>query len=228
MTATWGIFFIMFTGLIQCTGTIKAFSPRGREATLTIDSTFDSFVLGESIAINGVCLSVTQFNGHAFSVFASAETLQVSGVGELKTGTMVNLEKALTLSTPLGGHLVSGHVDTRVRVVERVTETEASRFRFAMPKSSELAHQIAAKGSVAIDGVSLTVNRVTDDYFEVMVIPITLGHTTLGRLSAGTTVNLETDILAKYVARHLNNTEVQNPKGDAISMELLTRNGFMR
>lgn len=217
----------MFTGLIQCIGKINAYTPRGTEAVLKIQSNFSEFTRGESIAINGACLSVTDFNGSEFSVFASAETLQVSGIGQLRAGAEVNLEKALTLSTPLGGHLVTGHVDTRVRLLQRINETEASRFRFSLPDAVELSQQIAPKGSVTIDGVSLTVNQVTDEYFEVMIIPVTLTHTTLNRLSTGMLVNMETDILAKYIARRLDNTEKKNPE-NGVSIEMLMQNGFMR
>jgi riboflavin synthase len=217
----------MFTGLIQCIGKIRTITPRGSEATLTIESDFNSFQLGESIAINGTCLSVTDFSASAFTVFASVETLQVTGMAQMQPGTAVNLEKALTLSTPLGGHLVTGHVDTRVRVIDRINHTAASQFRFALPESAELRSQIASKGSVTIDGVSLTVNAVSSEDFEVMIIPVTLAHTTLGHLKPGRSVNLETDILAKYIARRLSSEDQPQPPSD-ISMDLLTKNGFMR
>ncbi len=217
----------MFTGLIQCIGKIRAITPRGKEATLTIESDFRSFQLGESIAINGTCLSVTDFTDSTFTVFASVETLQVTGMARMQTGAPVNLEKALTLSTPLGGHLVTGHVDTRVRVLEKIIQTAASRFRFSLPDSAELQSQIAPKGSVTIDGVSLTVNTVRDDDFEVMVIPVTLSHTTLGNLQPGMSVNLETDILAKYISRKLSR-DSGSVGATGVSMEMLIQNGFMR
>ncbi|MBN2716955.1 MAG: riboflavin synthase [Deltaproteobacteria bacterium] len=217
----------MFTGLIQCVGKVNLFTPRGSEATLSIASGYTTFEHGESIAINGTCLSVSSFKGNTFTVFASAETLRISGIGRLRPGASVNLEKALTLSTPLGGHLVTGHVDTRVRLLERIGETEAARFRFELPESGTLRHQIASKGSVAIDGVSLTVNQVTDTFFEVMIIPVTLQHTTLQTLEVGMPVNLETDILAKYVSRRLEGGDTSH-RNDGISMEMLMQNGFMR
>ncbi|MBN2527520.1 MAG: riboflavin synthase [Deltaproteobacteria bacterium] len=217
----------MFTGLIQCIGKVKAFTQRGAEASLTIDSDFQTFTYGESIAINGACLSVTEFSGSTFSVFASRETLQISGIGNLLAGTAVNLEKALTLSTPLGGHLVAGHVDAWVRVLGRIRENAASRFQFALPDSEELKYQIAPKGSVTIDGVSLTVNAVTDTMFEVMIIPVTLQHTTLGNLNTGDMVNIETDILAKYITRRFDNPQYK-AENNGVSMALLMQNGFMR
>lgn len=218
---------IMFTGLIQCIGKIASQRQSGKEAVIAIDSEFDSFQLGESIAINGACLSVTDFHGKQFSVFASRETLELAGVGSMSPGKNVNLEKALTLSTPLGGHLVTGHVDARVKVIQRTTETEAVRFRFTLPEQHELKHQIAAKGSIAIDGVSLTVNEVSDTYFETMIIPITLGHTTLSMIRQGDSVNLETDVIAKYIARKLDGEKNRTRTTD-ISMETLLTNGFMR
>ncbi|MBN2342746.1 MAG: riboflavin synthase [Deltaproteobacteria bacterium] len=217
----------MFTGLIQCIGEIASKRHQGNEAVISVRSKFASLMLGESIAVNGACLSVTGFRGTEFDVFASRETLDVTSIGSLTNGAKVNLEKAVTLSTPLGGHLVTGHVDTRVQLLHRHTENEAVRFQFALPESPELTQQIAPKGSIALDGVSLTVNTVHTQFFEVMIIPITLEHTTLAGLQKGALVNLETDILAKYVSRRLDG-ETNKPNGSDISLETLLQNGFMR
>lgn len=217
----------MFTGLIQCVGQIANISQQGNEAQLRISADFESYQLGESIAVNGACLSVTSFTDGQFTVFASSETLAITGLTKRPKGARVNLEKALTLQTPLGGHLVTGHVDTRVSLLAKQVDKSAALYRFSLPLQTDLKYQIAPKGSATIDGVSLTVNRVLEENFEVMIIPITLAHTTLGELSLGTLVNLETDVLAKYIARKIDG-EQATPKSADISVDVLTRNGFMR
>ena len=214
----------MFTGLIQDIGTVTSLSRGGVDARITIRTVFDQIVPGESIAVMGACLSVTAFDTGWFTAFASMETLDKTGLGSLGPGSRVNLERALNVGAPLGGHLVSGHVDARISLVDRGSFGDAVKLIFSLP-APPLDRQIAPKGSVALDGVSLTVNDVFDDRFEVMIIPITLKETTLYDLKKGDKINLETDVLAKYIARQL-----EGPKttGSDISLALLERAGFMR
>ena len=148
---------IMFTGLIQDIGTVVTLSRSRTDARLTVRTRFDGFVLGESIAVMGACLSVTAFETNRFTAFASMETLDKTGLGALHPGAPVNLERALKIGDPLGGHLVSGHVDARITLMDRRSAGDAERLTFSLP-DAPLDRQIAPKGSIALDGVSLTVN----------------------------------------------------------------------
>jgi riboflavin synthase len=192
----------MFTGIITDLGRVRRLH-RGDLAELTIATAFDTSAipLGASIACSGVCLTVVGVAPGEFSVQASAETLACSTIGEWEEGTPVNLEKSLRIGDELGGHLVAGHVDGIARIGERRPEAESVRFVFEAPE--ELASFIAPKGSVAIDGVSLTVNEVSGARFGVNIIPHTLGCTNFGRASPGQRMNLEIDLIARYVARLL-------------------------
>jgi riboflavin synthase len=192
----------MFTGIITDLGRVRRLH-RGDLAELTIATAFDTSAipLGASIACSGVCLTVVGVAPGEFSVQASAETLACSTIGEWEEETPVNLEKSLRIGDELGGHLVAGHVDGIVWISERRPEAESVRFVFAAPE--ELASFIAPKGSVAIDGVSLTVNEVSGARFGVNIIPHTLGCTNFGRASPGQRMNLEIDLIARYVARLL-------------------------
>ncbi|WP_407276219.1 riboflavin synthase [Halothiobacillus sp. DCM-1] len=194
----------MFTGIIQAVGTLAALTPRGGDVSLTLDAAaldLSAVQLGDSIAVNGVCLTVTARNRQQFSVDCSRETLKLTTLGQLRPGARVNLEKALTLATPLGGHLVSGHVDGLARVESREEEARATSFWLRAP--DELAHYIAKKGSVTIDGVSLTVNEVEGARFRLTIIPHTLAQTIMGEYLSGTQVNLEIDVVARYLERLL-------------------------
>ena len=192
----------MFTGIITDLGRVRRLH-RGDLAELTIATAFDTSAipLGASIACSGVCLTVVGVAPGEFSVQASAETLACTTIGEWEEGTSVNLEKSLRVGDELGGHLVAGHVDGIARIGERRPEAESVRFVFEAPE--ELASFIAPKGSVAIDGVSLTVNEVSGARFGVNIIPHTLGCTNFGRASPGQRMNLEIDLIARYVARLL-------------------------
>ena len=214
----------MFTGLIQNVGTLINVVSRGKEAEVHVATTLDEFILGESIAVMGACLSVTHFEPGRFSAFASEETLEKTGLGQLRPGARVNLERALRVGEPLGGHLVTGHVDARVRLLSQTPIGKAKRLAISLPPGP-LDTQIAPKGSVALDGISLTVNDVSGDHFDVMVIPLTLNHTTLGSSNPGDFLNIETDVLAKYVARQF---QTNKNGGGGIDVDLLTRSGFMR
>ena len=195
----------MFTGIITDVGRVRRLR-RGELLELTIATAFDTaaITIGASIACSGACLTVVAVEPGAFAVQASAETLTCTTLGDWVEGTPVNLEKSLRLGDELGGHLVLGHVDGTARIVERRPEAESVRFAFEAPE--ELAPFIAPKGSVALDGVSLTVNEVARNRFGVNIIPHTLACTNLGSLQAGQRMNLEVDLIARYVARLLRQT----------------------
>jgi riboflavin synthase len=195
----------MFTGIITDVGRVR-WLRRGELLELTIATAFDTLAvpLGASIACSGACLTVVAVEPGGFSVQASVETLTCTTLGEWEEGTPVNLEKSLRIGDELGGHLVLGHVDGIARIVERRPEAESIRFVFEAPE--ELVPFIAPKGSVALDGVSLTVNEVAQDRFGVNIIPHTLACTNLGSLRTGQRMNLEIDLIARYVARLLGRT----------------------
>jgi riboflavin synthase len=192
----------MFTGIIQAVGHVAALVPRGTDVELQIDAgdlSLSGARLGDSISVAGVCLTVTRLEGQRFHADVSGETLSVTVLGELKAGSPVNLEPALRAGDALGGHMVSGHVDGIGTLVERHTDGRSERFEFEAP--AQLARYIARKGSICIDGVSLTVNDVAGARFGVNLIPHTLSVTTLATLQAGSRVNLEVDLVARYLER---------------------------
>jgi riboflavin synthase len=193
----------MFTGLVVGMGRLVAREDRGPGARLRIQAHLygGPLAVGESIAVDGCCLSVAGVLADAFEVDATAETLARTTLGQVALGGSVNLERSLAVGDRLGGHLVTGHVDGVGGLVERRLVGEAAVMTFALPP--ELAKFVAKKGSVAVNGVSLTVNAVDALRFEVMLIPITLEATNLGRLAPGDRVNLEVDLIARYVARLL-------------------------
>jgi riboflavin synthase len=192
----------MFTGIITDIGTIEAVDATG-DTRLTVASVLadDALDIGASIACAGVCLTVVERGAGRFAVSASAETRAKTTLGGWRPGTRINLERALKMGDEMGGHIVFGHVDAVARIVAVEDDGQSRRFVFEAPE--HLAHLFAAKGSVALDGVSLTVNEVDGTRFGVNVIPYTLTATTFGRAAAGDEVNLEADMLARYVARIL-------------------------
>lgn len=199
----------MFTGLIEGVGSIAALEPRGGDMRLRITVgtlAFDGVSLGESIAVSGVCLTVIEFDAGSFLADASNETLSLTTLGGLKTGQAVNLERAVRPTDRLGGHLVSGHVDGVGRVLSIHDDARAQRWRFAAPQA--LLKYIATKGSICVDGVSLTVNAVDGEGFEVALIPHTVAHTAFSTTAVGDAVNLEVDLVARYVERLLSAREV--------------------
>ncbi|MDR1045610.1 MAG: riboflavin synthase [Candidatus Adiutrix sp.] len=214
----------MFTGLTLGQGEISRRLPKGPEFDLGLSADFDwrpSLEPGESIAVSGVCLTVTSISGpRGFTAFASAETLKHTTLGRARR---VNLERALALGDRLGGHLVSGHVDGPGTV--RSIEKAAASLRYRFGAGRELMPLIVPKGSIAIDGVSLTVNEVDENSFTVNLIPHTARITTLGLLAPGDAVNLETDLIGKYVQR-LMNFQGQERPAEGLTLELLARNGF--
>jgi riboflavin synthase len=192
----------MFTGIVGDLGRVKRLR-RGELLELTVATHFDTAAIeiGASIACSGACLTVVSVEPGAFSAQASAETLASTTIGEWREGTPVNLERSLRLGDELGGHLVSGHVDGVARIVERRPEAQSVRFTFEAPTA--LMPYIAPKGSVTLDGVSLTVNEVSGNRFGVNIVPHTLACTNLGEVRAGQSMNLEVDMIARYVARLL-------------------------
>ena len=193
----------MFTGIIEQVGTISAVEPLGDSVRLTIDAPaiLDGVVLGDSIAVNGVCLTVAEHTATTFTADCMQETLDRSNLGELHVGSPVNLERAALVNARIDGHIVQGHVDATTTLTSRNSSEHWDVLRFALPPT--LARYIVEKGSIAINGTSLTVSALDDDYFEVSLIPITLRDTIFGKLAVGGTVNLEVDVLAKYVERNL-------------------------
>jgi riboflavin synthase len=216
----------MFTGIVATVGRITQLAKRGDAMRMAIDSgslDLSDVALGDSIAVSGPCLTVVEFGARHFAVDVSSETLARTTLGARQVGDAVNMEKALRLTDRLGGHLVSGHIDGIGTVVKREPQNEYIRWVVRVP--SELSHYLAFKGSVAIDGVSLTVNAVDGDTFDVLTIPHTLERTTLGRLSAGAAVNIEVDLIARYIERLLSKSAAP-AAGSGISLDSLVEAGF--
>jgi len=210
----------MFTGLIEEVGEIESVraTATGRDVTVRAPAVATAAQIGDSIAVSGVCLTVVALGRGSFACHAGAETLARTTAGDWQRGRRVNLEQALQVGARLGGHFVQGHVDCVGVCTERGTRGETTEFSFGLP--AEQAVYLAEKGSVTVDGVSLTVTRVSGSAFSVAIIPHTLGHTTLDDLRAGTPVNLEVDILAKYVRRAMG----LEPQG--MTEEFLRQHGF--
>ncbi|WP_440996566.1 riboflavin synthase [Arhodomonas sp. SL1] len=215
----------MFTGIIQTLGRVARMGAVDGGRRLAIEAAglgLDTVGIGDSIAVNGCCLTAVRIDGETFEADVSSESLERTTLGALAVDDAVNLEKALTLSTPLGGHLVSGHVDGLGEVAWRRAEGRSERWRFAAP--ARLARYIAEKGSICIDGVSLTVNAVEGSEFEVNIVPHTAAVTTLGDRAAGDAVNLEVDLIARYLERLMGGDH--RPAGSTITREFLRRHGY--
>lgn len=192
----------MFTGIVQSVGEVRSVTPHGGDIELVIAAPglgLEHVAIGDSLCVSGCCLTVTRLDAQSFAADVSRETLQVTTLDEWRAGRRVNLEKALCAGQPLGGHYVTGHVDGIAQVVTFAQDSRSIRVEFESPPA--LARYIARKGSVCIDGVSLTVNEVSQARFAVNLIPHTLEVTTLRECRAGTRVNLEVDIIARYVER---------------------------
>ena len=211
----------MFTGIIQAKGSITALERRGGDVRLSVQSTglpFASYEVGESIAVNGVCLTAVVLRDDGFDTDVSVETLDVTNLGGLGISSTINLEPSLALGDRLGGHLVSGHVDC-LGTVRRV-ESDARSVRLEIEMPAELARYVAKKGSVTVDGVSLTVNAVAGTVFEVNIIPHTAEVTIIGDYAVRSTVNIEVDLLARYLERLLSKDE------HCVTMEFLKEHGY--
>jgi riboflavin synthase len=211
----------MFTGLVSDMGAVERIVPRQGGARLTLRPramAVDALVLGESVACSGVCLTVVERGGGLVSFDAVPETLARTTIGGWRPGALVNLERALALGDRLGGHLVQGHVDAVGEVVSRAAEGQGARLAIALPPA--IAPLVAEKGSIAVDGVSLTVATAARDRFEVALIPETLARTTFGEARPGTKVNLEADVIARHVAR------LREFAGPGVSGDDLARWGY--
>ncbi|MEE9342381.1 MAG: riboflavin synthase [Gammaproteobacteria bacterium] len=217
----------MFTGIIESVGRVAGIESQGNDLRLWIETgklDLSDVMLGDSLATNGVCLTAVTLPGNGFWADVSGETLQHTTLGRLTIGDSVNLEKALTPASRLGGHMVSGHVDGVGKVVKRWTDGRSERFRLQAPVG--LARYIASKGSVCIDGISLTVNKVEGVEFELNVVPHTLAETTIGVFQEGRQFNLEVDIIARYLERLLTGDHADQVS-DTVDMDLLRRSGFL-
>jgi riboflavin synthase len=217
----------MFTGIIEELGRVRHLEKRGDGARLLIEagSIMEGTREGDSIAVNGVCLTAVDVRAGSFSADGSAETLQRSTLGRLRAGSVVNLERAVTPSTRLGGHIVQGHVDGRGRFLGATEHGGSWTIRIAYPP--ELARYLVFKGSVSVEGISLTVAALADDYFEIAVIPKTWEVTNLSHLRPNTEVNLEADIIAKYVERLLaGQPNSQTQPASSLTMEKLADLGY--
>lgn len=217
----------MFTGIVEAVGTLTAITPKGEDISISVDAgalDMSDVKLGDSIATNGVCLTVVAFDDHSYSADLSLETLKKSGFAHYKVGDKVNLEKAMLPTTRFGGHIVSGHVDGVGEIVERNTVGRAIEFWVAIP--SELSRYIAEKGSVTVDGISLTVNDLRKNAFKLTIVPHTSQETTIDQFQVGSKVNLEVDVLARYLERLLQGGREAEQPESRITMEFLQQNGF--
>ncbi len=219
----------MFTGIIEAIGQIKSIDNCNGDVRLRIASgklDLSDVVLGDSIAVNGVCLTAVELPGDGFVADVSRETLSLTSLGQLKSGSEVNLEKALTLATRLGGHMVSGHVDGLGNVISR--EEDARSLRFVIEAPRELAKYIVHKGSITVDGASLTVNGVDGARFELNIVPHTLQETIMSGYRKGRQVNLEVDLIARYLERLLLGEKAAEPTAaQGVSQEQLFNAGFI-
>jgi len=222
----------MFTGIAAAMGSVRRLTLRGKDALLDVDTSLkmDDVRIGDSICVSGVCLTVTALREGGFTADVSAETLSRTTLKTLKAGDPVNLEKALRIGDRLGGHIVLGHVDDVGRVIEKTVRSQSIAFGFEI--NPELGRYVVAKGSITVDGISLTVNRCEKDRFYVNIIPHTAAGTTLGGKRVSDRVNIETDILARYLEKLITAAPEggdanEKPSG-GIDMALLARHGFLK
>jgi riboflavin synthase len=219
----------MFTGIIEAIGSIRALSPKGGDVRVHVETAkldLSDVKLGDSIAVNGVCLTAVELPGDGFWADVSRETLACTAFVDLKAGSKVNLEKALTPTSRLGGHLVSGHIDGVGEVIERADNARAVQFKIRAPR--ELAKYIAHKGSITVDGTSLTVNAVNGAEFELTIVPHTLAETIMFDYRPGRLVNLEVDLLARYLERLLLGDKAAEPKASGLTESFLAENGYLK
>lgn len=220
----------MFTGIIEGLGTITGIRPAGDGRRLAISAGFDlsGSKIGDSIAVNGACLTAVMLSGRRFEADVSPETVEKTTLKDARPGDRVNIERAVKLSGRLDGHLVAGHIDGTGRITCKTLRTKAVRVEFSV--NAELARYLIPKGSVAVDGISLTVNRCDESGFEVTVIPHTAKVTTIGIKSVGDWVNIETDMIGKYVKNFLrggNRTDSPEVDNRRVDIDFLHRTGFL-
>ena len=215
----------MFTGLIEGTGKVVKIEPLGKDMRLSVEAGFelDRLQQGDSVSVHGVCLTVVSWQGSSFTVDVSQESLSRTTLAHLRLGDAVNLERALKLGDRLGGHLVNGHVDGKARVISRKKRGDSIVFAFEV--APELARYFIEKGSVAIDGVSLTVNRCDEKSFAVNLVPHSARVTTMGNLKMGDEVNIEVDVIGKYVEKFVR--AMQGKTSDAVDADFLAKHGFI-
>jgi riboflavin synthase len=219
----------MFTGIIEAIGSIRALTPKGGDVRVYVATgklDLGDVKLGDSIAVNGVCLTAVALPGDGFWADVSRETLARTAFIDLKAGSPVNLEKALTPSSRLGGHLVSGHVDGVGEVIARADNARAVQFTLRAPR--ELAKYIAHKGSITVDGTSLTVNAVNGAEFELTIVPHTLAETIMVDYRPGRQVNLEVDLLARYLERLLLGDKAAEPNASGLTQSFLAEHGYLK
>jgi len=218
----------MFTGIVEGIGEVKSIRRLGAEAVCILKAPpfFSDCHPGESIAVDGVCLTITEIKGELFTLDISAETLNRSTLGKLKQGDMINLERALKLSDRLGGHLVSGHVDG-TGIIEKIERFQRS-WIIHISLDQSLSRYLIDKGSIAVDGISLTINRCTQTSFDVTIIPQTVHNTTLYQKEVGGRVNIEIDLISKYIEKFFLNdrTSISKEKPSRIDRDMLIRYGF--
>ena len=217
----------MFTGIVEAVGTLSAITPRGEDITVTgnvgkLD--MSDVQLGDSIATNGVCLTVVEFDDNSYSADLSLETLKKTGFIDYQAGDKVNLEKAMLPTTRFGGHIVSGHVDGVGEIVERNQVGRAIEFWVEMP--AEISKYVAQKGSITVDGISLKVNDLRKNAFKLTIVPHTSSETTIDQFNVGRKVNLEVDVLARYMERLLQGQQEESKPESRLTMEFLQQNGF--
>jgi riboflavin synthase len=219
----------MFTGIIESIGSIRALTPKGGDVRVYVATgklDLSDVKLGDSIAVNGVCLTAVELPGDGFWADVSRETLARTAFVDFKPGSKVNLEKALTPTSRLGGHLVSGHIDGVGEIVALAENARAWQFTVRAPK--ELAKYIAHKGSITVDGVSLTVNSVNGAEFELTIVPHTLAETIMLDYRPGHKVNLEVDLLARYLERLLLGDEAAEPSASGMTEGFLAEHGYLK
>jgi len=217
----------MFTGIVEAVGQLAAITPKGEDVTITVNVgklDMADVKLGDSIATNGVCLTVIAYNDTSYSADLSLETLSKSSFAGCKAGDKVNLEKAMLPTTRFGGHIVSGHVDGVGEIIERNLVGRAIEFWVALPE--ELNKYVAEKGSITIDGISLTVNGLRKNAFKITIVPHTTQETTIDSFQVGRKVNLEVDVLARYLERLLQGRQESKEPESRLTMEFLQQNGF--
>jgi len=218
----------MFTGIIQAVGSVAAMQARGGDMRLRIRTgklPLEDVALGDSICTNGVCLTVIELPGDGYWADVSVETLNFTTLGDLQTGSLVNLEKALTPASRLGGHIVSGHVDGVGEVVS--LKEDARSVRVVLRAPEPLARYIAHKGSICVDGTSLTVNEVDGAQFDLNIIPQTMTETIFSQYRPGTRVNLEVDVIARYLERLIQGDAAAQPGAVGVSLQTLAEHGFL-